>query len=101
MRRKLIAWAAPDRTFTEVREDFGPPSVLLGGTQPFYGKTLAYPTIQATEPIIFFHLWNGGTDETETTWRSIYDEPVLLAIRLGREVVKDSFTPEGSRRRPA
>ncbi|AQZ70396.1 unnamed protein product [[Actinomadura] parvosata subsp. kistnae] len=103
LRRKLIAWTAHDRTLTDVREEFGPPSVLLGGTNPCFGMTLAYLTGQVTEPIIFFHLWNGGPDETEMIWRSSYDEPVLLAVRFGREAFKDTFTftPEGSRRRPA
>ncbi|MGN9840193.1 hypothetical protein ACTMTI_18915 [Nonomuraea sp. H19] len=86
-----------------MREEFGPPSLLLGGTNPFYGKTLAYLTEQATEPIIFLHLWNGSPDETETTWHPIYDEPVLLAVRFGSGAFKNTFifTPEGSRRRPA
>ncbi|MBB6347684.1 hypothetical protein FHU36_004229 [Nonomuraea muscovyensis] len=103
LRRELIAWAAHDRTLTEVREEFGPPSVLLGGTNPFYGKTLAYLTARATEPIIFFHLWNGTSRPTETTWHPVYDEPVLLAVRSGSGAFKDTFTftPEGSRRRPA
>ncbi|MEU4508175.1 hypothetical protein AB0G05_01645 [Nonomuraea wenchangensis] len=103
LRRRITAWAAHDRTLTDVRKEFGSPSVLLGGTNPFYGKTFAYLTEQATEPIIFFHLWNGCHDETETTWRPIHDEPVLLAVRCGRGAFKDTFTftPEGSRRRPA
>jgi hypothetical protein len=103
LRRKLTIWAAHDRTLTDVQEEFGPPSILLGGTNPHFGKTLAYLTEQATEPIIFFHLWNGGPDETDKIWRSSYDEPVLLALRFGREAFKDTFTftPEGSRRRPA
>ncbi|SEU34901.1 hypothetical protein SAMN05421811_112140 [Nonomuraea wenchangensis] len=103
LRRRITAWAAHDRTLTEVREEFGPPSVLLGGTNPFYGKTFAYLTDQATEPIIFFHLWNGCPDDTGTTWRPVHDEPVLLAVRCGRGAFKEtfSFTPEGSRRRRA
>ncbi|MGA4992291.1 hypothetical protein [Nonomuraea bangladeshensis] len=103
LRRRITAWAAHDRTLSEVREEFGPPSVLLGGTNPFYGKTFAYLTEQATEPIVFFHLWNGCSDETATTWRPIHDEPILLAVRCGRGAFKDTFTftPEGSRRRPA
>jgi hypothetical protein len=102
LRRELIAWAAHDHTLTEVRDDFGPPSVLLGGTNPFYGRTLAYLTEQATEPIIFFHLWNGTTRQTEPTWPSAYDEPILLAVRSGRGAFRDTFTftPEGSRRSP-
>ncbi|MGA5761913.1 hypothetical protein [Nonomuraea bangladeshensis] len=103
LRRRAAAWAAHDRTLSEVREEFGPPSVLLGGANPFYGKTFAYLTEQATEPIIFFHFWNGCSDETKTTGRPIYDEPVLLAVRYGRGAFEDTFTftPEGSRRRPA
>ncbi|MFI9597701.1 hypothetical protein [Nonomuraea sp. NPDC052265] len=60
LRRKLTAWAAHDRTLTDVQEEFGQPFILLGGTNPCFGKTLAYLTEQVTEPIIFFHLWNGG-----------------------------------------
>ncbi|TXK40961.1 hypothetical protein [Nonomuraea sp. C10] len=102
LRRELIAWTAHDRTLTEVQEALGPPSVLLGGTNPFYGKTLAYMTAQATEPIIFLNLWNGTSGSRETTWHPIHDEPVLLAIRFGRGAFADTFTftPEGSRRRP-
>ncbi|MEV5498623.1 hypothetical protein AB0M50_24815 [Nonomuraea fuscirosea] len=34
LRRKLTTWAAHDRTLTDVQEEFGPPSILLGGTNP-------------------------------------------------------------------
>jgi hypothetical protein len=36
-----------------------PPSVLCGGTNPLYGKTLGYLTEAPEEPMVFFHLWNG------------------------------------------
>ncbi|MEU8399607.1 hypothetical protein AB0C28_30865 [Nonomuraea sp. NPDC048892] len=103
MRRTLVGWAAHDRTFTDVRELFGPPSLLIGGTNPYFGKTLAYLTSHAAAPIVFFHFWNGSDSQAEKTRPPIYDEPVLLAVRAGRGAFKDTFTftPEGDRRRPA
>jgi hypothetical protein len=85
-----------------VRELFGPPSLLIGGTNPFFGKTLAYLTSHATEPITFFHFWNGSDPQAERARPRIYDEPVLLAVGAGRGAFKDTFTftPEGGRRRP-
>jgi hypothetical protein len=102
LRRELSAWAAQDRTLSEVRAAFGPPSVLFGSNNPFYGKTLAYLAEQSMQPIVFFHLWNGTSRENGSTWPPIYDEPVLLAVRFGSRPFKDTFafTPEGSRRRP-
>ncbi|GAA5040768.1 hypothetical protein GCM10023259_008680 [Thermocatellispora tengchongensis] len=101
LRRALSAWTAHDRTLTEVRQTFGPPSVIFGGDNPFYGKTLAYLTESATEPIIFFHLWNGSSRKAGSTWSPIHDEPVLLAVRFGRGAFEDTFTftPAGDRRR--
>ncbi|MGW4425991.1 hypothetical protein [Streptosporangium sp. NPDC004631] len=55
MRQKLSTWVAQDRVLSEVLETFGPPSVLFGGNNPLYGKTLGYLTGQAKEPMLFFH----------------------------------------------
>ncbi|WP_346109678.1 hypothetical protein [Nonomuraea maheshkhaliensis] len=68
MRRTLAGWTAHDRTFTDVRELSGPPSLLIGGTNPYYGKTLAYLTSHAAEPIVFFHFWKGSDPQAERTW---------------------------------
>ncbi|OUC91220.1 hypothetical protein [Streptosporangium minutum] len=102
MRQKLSTWVAQDRVLSEVLETFGPPSVLFGGNNPLYGKTLGYLTDQAKEPMLFFHLWNGTDPEAESTWPPIYDEPVLLAVRYGTGPFRDTFTftPEGHKRRP-
>nr|SBO96931.1 hypothetical protein BN4615_P6447 [Nonomuraea gerenzanensis] len=66
--------------------------MLFGGTNPQFGKALAYLPERATGPIVCCHLWNG---------RPARDEPVLLAIRTGRGAFKDTFTftPEGTRHR--
>ncbi|GGO71717.1 hypothetical protein [Nonomuraea cavernae] len=102
IRREVDAWVAQDRTLTEVRETFGPPSVLFGGGNALYGKTLAYATERVTQPMVFFHLWNGTDPETGPTWPPAYHEPILLAVRRGRGPFKDTFTftPRGSMRRP-
>ncbi|MER5327107.1 hypothetical protein ABT003_48240, partial [Streptosporangium roseum] len=91
-----------DRVLSEVLETFGPPSVLFGGNNPLYGKTLGYLTEQAKEPMLFFHLWNGTDPGAESTWPPIYGEPVLLAVRYGTGPFRDTFTftPEGHKRRP-
>ncbi|WP_214108635.1 hypothetical protein [Acrocarpospora catenulata] len=100
LRRELATWTAQDRILADVHEAFGPPSVLFGSTNPHFGSTLAYLTERTTEPMVFFHLWNGTSDEPVR--RPIFDEPVLLAVRVGRGPFEDSFTftPEGNRRRP-
>ncbi|WP_327588522.1 hypothetical protein OHA25_16895 [Nonomuraea sp. NBC_00507] len=102
MRQELPAWAAQDRTLTDVRETFGPPSVLFGGSNPYYGKTLAYVSERLTEPMISFHLWNEISRESGWTLSSIYSEPILLAVRCGTASFRETFrfTPEGSVRRP-
>ncbi|MEV4745841.1 hypothetical protein ACFQVD_03275 [Streptosporangium amethystogenes subsp. fukuiense] len=103
MRQKLSTWVAQDRLLSEVLETFGPPSVLFGGNNPLYGKTLGYLTEQAKKPMLFFHLWNGTDLEAESTWPPIYGEPILLAVRCGKGPFRDTFTftPEGKKRRPA
>ncbi|MDP9869846.1 MULTISPECIES: hypothetical protein [Streptosporangium] len=102
IRQDVNAWAAQDRTLTEVHEAFGPPSVLFGGSNPLYGKTLAYTTERVTEPMICFHLWNGTDPGTRSSWPPAHNEPILLAVRCGRGPFKDTFTftPQGSMRRP-
>ncbi|MFF4776975.1 hypothetical protein ACFY05_29335 [Microtetraspora fusca] len=100
MRRELNAWVARDRMLSEVLETFGPPSVLFGGGNPRFPKTLAYVADQMKEPMLFLHFWNGADPDAEPTRG--YEEPILLAIRCGRGPFKDTFTftPEGRKRRP-
>lgn len=97
------AWASRDRTLSDISEAFGAPSILLGGKNPLYSKTLGYLPISPTEPIIWFHLWNGTDPDAESTWPPSHERPLLLAAResegpLSRAMV---FTPEGERRRPS
>ncbi|MFI9543910.1 hypothetical protein ACIHAR_08200 [Streptomyces sp. NPDC052016] len=40
LREGVRAWAEEDRTWPDVVEEFGEPSVLLGGASPYFGKTL-------------------------------------------------------------
>ncbi|RVX39117.1 hypothetical protein EDD27_1459 [Nonomuraea polychroma] len=103
MRTQIPTWATRDHSLSEVLSTFGPPSVLLGGDNPYYGKTFGYLTEPTDTAMIFFHLWNGADPDAESTWPPRYDEPVLLAIRYGPGDFKTSFTftPEGKKRRPA
>ncbi|MEU1737273.1 hypothetical protein [Streptosporangium sp. NPDC020145] len=102
VRQESRTWVGQDRLFSEVVETFGPPSVLFGGSNPFYGKTLGYLTEQVNEPMIFFHLWNGTDPDAASTWPPLHSEPVLLAVRHGRGRFRDTFifSPEGRKRRP-
>lgn len=96
------AWASQDRTYDDVLEAFGPPSILLGRKNPRYSKTLGYVPASHTEPIIWFHLWNGTDLDAEPTWPPSHDQPLLLAAREGEGPLARAliFTPEGERRRP-
>lgn len=96
------AWASQDRTHDDVLAAFGPPGILLGGTNPLYSKTLGYVPASPTEPIIWFHLWNGTDPGVEPTWPPSHDQPLLLAVREGEGPLARAlvFTPEGERRRP-
>lgn len=106
MQGTVRQWAAEDRVWTDVVDAFGAPSVLFGSTNPSYGKTLGYLTENPQEPMVSFHLWNGGNGGApgaEQTWPPPYEEPLLLAVRFGRGPFRQTFTftPEGRRRLPA
>jgi hypothetical protein len=90
-----------DRTHSDVVAAFGPPSMLLGGSNPYYSKTLAYGTARPDDPLVFFHLWNGSEPGAERTWPPVHAEPLLLAARCGGASFADgfSFTPKGAARR--
>ncbi|MDT7843063.1 hypothetical protein [Streptomyces justiciae] len=95
-------WAAQDRQWPDVVAEFGEPSILFGGTNPRYGKTLAYVSEDPGHPLVFFHLWNGDLDEASPTWKPSYEQPVLWAVRLGDRPFQESFTftPTWPRLRP-
>lgn len=100
LRRELPAWAARDRSWSDVTSTFGEPSVLMGGSNPGYGKTLAYLGPENT-PMVFFHLWNGTGPGPEPAWPR-HGEAVVVAVRTSTDGDFRSsfaFTPEGERLR--
>ncbi|MEU1086635.1 hypothetical protein ABZ401_07320 [Streptomyces sp. NPDC005892] len=101
LRARVRPWAQTDRSWADVLSEFGPPSILCGGTSPLYSKTLGYLGEDREEPMVFFHLWNGRTTAAESARRE-FDEPVLLAVRFADAPFDEAFTftPEGQRRRP-
>jgi hypothetical protein len=98
---RLPAWCAQDRSHGEVIAEFGEPSMLIGGSNPLYPKTLTYATAHTGSPLIFFHLWNGTHLGAGTSWPPEHPEPILLAARCGGARFADGFifTPAGSARR--
>ncbi|AZM44427.1 hypothetical protein DMB38_35970 [Streptomyces sp. WAC 06738] len=99
--RRVRQWAAADHTWPDVTAEFGPPSVLSGGNNPPYGKTLSYLTQDPQQPIVAFHLWNGSEPGTKP-WPPEHEQPLLLAARFGSNSFSRSltFTPEGKQRKP-
>jgi hypothetical protein len=101
VREQARAWAAEDRTWSAVTAEFGEPALLLGGTNPKYGKTLGYFGPDLAEPVVWFHLWNGS--EPNGDWPPKHAEPILLAVRFGEDGPFDdtfTFTPAGRRLMP-
>lgn len=96
-------WAGEDRVWSDVVDEFGTPSMLFGGNNPYYGKTLGYLTENPEEPMVSFHLWNGSAPGVEQSWPPAHEEPLLLAVRFGTGPFRQTFTftPEGRRRLPA
>ncbi|MEU0629618.1 hypothetical protein [Streptomyces sp. NPDC005989] len=94
-------WAGKDRTWPDVTAAFGAPSVLFGGDNPLYGKSLGYLSEDMEQPMVVFHLWNGCAPGTNT-WPPEHEQPLLLAVRFGGGLFRQSFTftPEGERRMP-
>nr|WP_062335671.1 hypothetical protein [Herbidospora sakaeratensis] len=89
MRDDLAVVCDGDRTFTEVRDRFGVPSVFIGGSNSRFGKTLGYCSEDVADPMVFFHFWNGRGPAGE--W-AMYEEPALLAARCGTGRFGDTFT---------
>ncbi|PXX62469.1 hypothetical protein DFR70_107338 [Nocardia tenerifensis] len=102
VRSSIGTFVAENRTWHDVEETFGPPSVLFGGTNPLYEKTLAYGTQHTADPMIFFHLWNGAEPGSDESWPPSHPEPILLAVRYGDGpfAASFSFTPDGLRHHP-
>ncbi|MER6129599.1 hypothetical protein ABT173_45010 [Streptomyces sp. NPDC001795] len=102
MRSTVRQWGQRDRVWADVTAAFGPPSVLFGGANPFYRKTLGYLTEDLAQPMVFFHLGNRADRDTESCWPPALTEPLLLAVRCGDGKFADSFTftPQGQCLRP-
>jgi len=101
IRNRLPAWCAKDRTHSEVIAEFGDPSMLIGGSNRLYPKTLVYAAADADSPLIFFHLWNGRRADAAANAPREHPQPILLAARYGGARFIDGFifTPAGSARR--
>ncbi|MFI6731172.1 hypothetical protein NRF20_44905 [Streptomyces sp. R-74717] len=95
-------WAGKDRTWADVIDRFGPPSVLFGGSNPLYSKSLGYLTDDPGLPMVVFHLWNGTEPGPGDGWPPAHEQPLLLAVRHGDGLFRESFTftPHGQRLRP-
>ncbi|MFD7137286.1 hypothetical protein [Streptomyces sp. NPDC059894] len=99
--RTSETWCRKDRLLSDVVTAFGPPSVLFGGTNPRYPKTLGYATDRRDDTLLCFHLWNSFVPGSSSSAASVHAEPVLWAFRAGGALFTDgfTFTPEGSARR--
>jgi hypothetical protein len=103
LKGSIGGWLVQDRTLSEVTETFGVPSLWIGGTNPFFSKTLAYTTADQDDDLICVHAWNAFADNASSTGSTgVHPEPVVLAVRHKPGEFPDSFsfTPEGRRRRP-
>jgi len=99
-------WCREDRTLGDVLAAYGPPSVSIGSTNPYYPKSFVY--VAAAAAPVTLHLWNELDPTPGDEIRSAFPEPVLLAYRRGAVSGSgdgrfgDSFgyTPEGAKRKP-
>ncbi|MEV0570352.1 hypothetical protein [Dactylosporangium sp. NPDC050588] len=89
-------WSGRDRRLDEIVAELGPPSVLFGGGNPRYAKTLAYAAASGARGLVCLHFastydWNAPQPQPET-------QPVLVAVRHGTGAFVDTFTftPAGS-----
>jgi hypothetical protein len=58
MIRAAPGWCAADRSASEVLGAFGPPSVLIGGSNRNCPKTFLYASGRRDQPCMSMHLWN-------------------------------------------
>jgi hypothetical protein len=78
----IDGWVTHDRVLADVIDSFGNPSVWIGGTNPFYPKTLAYATANPERGLVCVHLWNSFADQASGTGpRGVFPQPVVLAVR--------------------
>ncbi|MBE1537157.1 hypothetical protein [Actinomadura algeriensis] len=90
-------WAREDRAWADVVAEFGEPSVRFGGSNPRYGKTLGYHGEEPGDPMVCFHLADGGSGGAPG------GDAMLLAVRCedGAPFAGTfAFTPRGRALRP-
>ncbi|MFC6599120.1 hypothetical protein [Kitasatospora paranensis] len=80
-------WAETDRTFDDVLQAYGRPSVIFGDQDPRSAKTLGYASDDRTDPLAVFHFDEAGGALSAR----------LLAFRSGDDLFGTSmaFTPFG------
>ncbi|MEW1545857.1 hypothetical protein [Streptomyces tsukubensis] len=100
LREEAGPWSGQDRTWSDVTQAFGAPTIHIGGTNPRFGKVLGYATDDPGLPMATFYLWN-GTDPGREEWPG-HEEPLLLAVHCGDGDFTGglTFTPQGRARRP-
>ncbi|XVU29044.1 hypothetical protein ACQPZJ_18860 [Actinoplanes sp. CA-054009] len=88
-------WCARDRDLDEVLDEFGPPSVLCGGGNPRFSKTVVYAAADRTCGLVSLHF--AGTYDWESPQPQPESPPALVAVRHGNEPFLDTFafTPTG------
>ena len=102
LRDDLAAWGERDWSLSQLLTRLGQPSGFFGGTSPYYPKTIAYATGRGDDPLVCFHLWNSVDLGAPGELRSVFPEPMLMAVRYGDGPFLETFTytPEGAARRP-
>jgi hypothetical protein len=89
MSQALGDWCTLDRSMSDLLEAFGSPSLLSGGSNPRYPKTLIYAGTSPEAPCLSFHVWNSFEGMYP---RTRYPEPMLLAVRREGGTFAGSFT---------
>ncbi|MEV4417979.1 hypothetical protein [Catellatospora sp. NPDC049609] len=90
LRDSAAGWCTRDRSFAEVVDEFGPPSVLFGGSNRRYPKTLAYAPTDRAQDLVSLHFTSSYDWDTSLA----QPEPalMLLAVRHGRGRFDATFT---------